>query len=83
MMGVIDQPGVGRHLAPGSPIKPGGAGGPGGPGGPGGARGREPVRAPMLGEHTTEILRTDLRLTEEQIRDLHQRGVVASASPER
>jgi 2-methylfumaryl-CoA isomerase len=77
MMGVIDQPGVGRHLAPGSPIKPGR------PGGPGGPRGREPVRAPMLGEHTTEILRTDLGLTEGEIRDLHQRGVVASASPER
>jgi 2-methylfumaryl-CoA isomerase len=71
LMGVIDQPGVGRYLAPASPISTGAAGD------------RKPARAPLLGEHTTEILRTDLGLSEQQIKDLHERGVVASASPER
>jgi 2-methylfumaryl-CoA isomerase len=71
MMGVIDQPGVGQYLAPASPIKAGAA------------DDREPVRAPILGEHTAEILRTDLGLSEDQVQDLHERGVVASASPGR
>ncbi len=71
MMGVIDQPGVGRYLAPGSPINAGAA------------DAREPVRASVLGEHTAEILRTDLGLSEHQIKDLHERGVVASAPPQR
>ncbi len=71
MMSVIDQPGVGRYLAPGSPINAGAAD----------ARG--PVRAPVLGEHTAEILRADLGLSEHQIKDLHERGVVASAPPQR
>jgi 2-methylfumaryl-CoA isomerase len=71
MMGIIDQPGVGRHLAPASPIRASAA------------DGREPVRAPMLGEHTAQVLRTDLGLSEYQIKELHERGVVASTSPER
>lgn len=71
MMGVIDQPGVGQYLAPASPIKAGAA------------DDREPVRAPVLGEHTAQILRADLGLSEYQINDLHERGVVASASPGR
>jgi 2-methylfumaryl-CoA isomerase len=71
LMGVIEQPGVGRYLAPGSPIK---AGAP---------ADREPVRAPLLGEHTDEILRDELGLGEDKIRDLHERGAVASASPQR
>jgi 2-methylfumaryl-CoA isomerase len=70
MMGIIDQPGVGRHLAPASPISASAAGD------------REPVKAPVLGEHTAQILRTDLGLSEYQIKELHDRGVVASASPE-
>jgi len=71
MMGVIDQPGVGEYLAPGSPVN---AGVPGA---------REPARAPLLGEDTAGILRTDLGLSEDQIRDLHERGVVASAPDQR
>jgi 2-methylfumaryl-CoA isomerase len=71
MMGVIDQPGVGRFLAPGSPVN---AGEP---------AAREPVRAPRLGEDTDSILRTDLGMSEDQIRDLHERGVVASAPEQR
>jgi len=71
MMGVIDQPGAGRHLAPASPVNAG----------PPDAR--QPARAPLLGEHTAEILRTDLGLSEDYIRELHERGVVASAPPQR
>jgi 2-methylfumaryl-CoA isomerase len=71
MMSVIDQPGVGPYLAPASPVKTGQAGD------------REPVRAPVLGEHTAEILRADLGLSEHQITDLHERGVVASAPEQR
>jgi 2-methylfumaryl-CoA isomerase len=67
MMGVIDQPGVGPYLAPGSPVNLGAA------------DSRQPARAPVLGEHTAEILRTDLGLSEQQIKDLQKRGVVASA----
>ena len=71
LMGVIEQPGVGRYLAPGSPIK---AGAP---------ADREPVRAPLLGEHTAEILRDELGLGEDEIKELHERGAVASAPPQR
>lgn len=71
MMSVIDQPGVGRYLAPGSPVN---AGVPGD---------REPVRAPVLGEDTADIIRADLGLSKDQIKDLHERGVVASAPHQR
>lgn len=71
MMGRIDQPGVGEHLAPASPIRPGGD------------DRREPQRAPVLGEHSTEILRTELGLDDHQIHDLHERGVVATPSIEK
>ena len=86
LLGVIEQPGVGRYLAPASPIKtvpvntvpvntvPVNTAPPGG---------REPARAPLLGEHTAEILRTDLGLSEDKIRELHERGAVVSASPQR
>jgi 2-methylfumaryl-CoA isomerase len=51
MMSVIDQPGVGRHVAPASPVAMSAS------------VDREPVRAPVLGEHTEQILRTDLGLS--------------------
>jgi len=62
MMHLIDQPGVGRHLAPGLPVTLDGAS-------------PTPVRAPVLGEHTTTVL-TRLGLTEAELADLHTRGVV-------
>ena len=61
----IEQPGVGRYLAPASPIDPQ-------------PLGRVPVkRAPLLGEHTEEILADLLGLSPHEIGDLHDRGVVA------
>jgi 2-methylfumaryl-CoA isomerase len=60
----IEHPGVGRYIAPRSPLhfEP---------------LGRLPVRrAPMLGEHTEEILAEVLRLGEREIADLHDRGIV-------
>ena len=67
MMAVVDQPGVGEYLAPGSPVATGT--------GP-----RAVVRAPVLGEHTDEILATWLGLGADEIRALHDRGIVAAAA---
>jgi 2-methylfumaryl-CoA isomerase len=61
----IDQPGVGRVLAAGSPILPVDLG-------------RLPVQpAPRLGEHTDEVLAEVLGLSAAEIGSLHDRGVVA------
>jgi 2-methylfumaryl-CoA isomerase len=67
MMREIDQPGVGRHLAPGSPIRAGH---------------RRVDRAPVLGEHTDTVLAGWLGLTDREIRELHERGVIRSAPKE-
>jgi 2-methylfumaryl-CoA isomerase len=66
LMGIIDQPGIGRYHAPASPINAGM---------------RAPLRAPLLGEDTAEILRADLGLSDDMIKELLERGVVATASP--
>jgi 2-methylfumaryl-CoA isomerase len=64
----IDHPGVGTYLAPRSPLHFG-------------RHGRLPVRrAPLLGEHTEEILAEVLRLSQTEIGRLHDAGVVASAA---
>jgi 2-methylfumaryl-CoA isomerase len=61
----LDQPGIGRYRVPGSPIGFG-------------AVGREvPLRAPLLGEHTDEILSADLGLSETEISRLRDNRVVA------
>jgi 2-methylfumaryl-CoA isomerase len=61
----IEHPGVGRYLAPASPLRFS-------------ALGRLPVRrAPMLGEHTEQILAEALGLSDRQIGELVARGVVA------
>jgi 2-methylfumaryl-CoA isomerase len=67
MMRVVDQPGVGRHLAPGSPIRAGE---------------RTVARAPVLGEHTDAVLAGWLGLADREIRELHDRGVIQSAPRE-
>jgi 2-methylfumaryl-CoA isomerase len=71
LTGIIDQPGVGRYHAPASPIAAGPAGD------------RVAVRAPLLGEDTEKILRADLGISDDTIKELLERGVVATASPSR
>jgi len=61
----IDQPGVGRYLVPGSPIDFSAS------------PRQEPTRAPILGEHTDEILTQDLGMSYKQIGELRDNGVVA------
>lgn len=61
----IEHPGVGRYLAPRSPLDFG-------------VSGRLPVRrAPALGEHTEEVLAEVLGLAQHEIGDLAGRGIVA------
>jgi 2-methylfumaryl-CoA isomerase len=68
MFGEVEQPGVGRYLAPASPLDFS-------------AVARVPVRhAPRLGEHTEQILADVLGLTAGEIGRLHDEGVVASST---
>jgi 2-methylfumaryl-CoA isomerase len=67
----IDQPGVGPHLAPGSPISIG----------PRGTVARV-ERAPSLGEHSEWILRDDLGLGSDEVREFLDAGIVAGAKPQ-
>jgi len=60
----IDQPGLGRYLAPGTPNNFTGVE-------------RTVPRAPLLGEHTDEILSGELGLSDAEIGKLHDAGVVA------
>jgi 2-methylfumaryl-CoA isomerase len=70
MFAEIDQPGIGTYLMPGSPLHCG-------------AMPRVEVRrAPLLGEHTDEILATCLGLGDAEIGRLHDAGVVAGPEPE-
>jgi 2-methylfumaryl-CoA isomerase len=67
MFEMVEQPGVGTYLMPGTPLDFG-------------ALPRRPVRrAPLLGEHTEEILADILGLSAGEIGRLHDAGVVASA----
>jgi 2-methylfumaryl-CoA isomerase len=70
MFAEVDQPGIGTYLMPGSPLHCG-------------ATPRVEVRrAPLLGEHTDEILATCLGLGDAEIGRLHDGGVVAGPEPE-
>ncbi len=63
----VQQPGIGTYLMPGSPLSFG-------------SFEREPVRrAPVLGEHTDEVLAEVLGLSDAEIGRLHDGGVVAGA----
>lgn len=69
MFEIIEQPGVGEYIAPGAPFDFG-------------AVPRAPVkRAPLLGEHTDEILSDILGLSTAEVGRLHDEGIVASAEP--
>ena len=63
----VEQPGIGRYLMPGSPLDFGAS-----------PRGTV-ARAPILGEHTDEILLGVLKLSERAVGELHDRGLVAGA----
>jgi 2-methylfumaryl-CoA isomerase len=65
----IEQPGIGRYLAAGNPLDFGAA--------PRGAV----ARAPILGEHTDEILLGVLKLGEREVGALHDKGLVAGSAP--
>ena len=65
----IEQPGIGSYLAAAHPLDFGAA-----------PRGPVP-RAPILGEHTDEILLGVLRLSEREVGALHDRGLVAGKAP--
>jgi 2-methylfumaryl-CoA isomerase len=61
----IEQPGIGTYLVPGSPLDFGKVGR------------MPPRRAPLLGEHTDEVLSDLLGLDDSEIRRLYEQGVVA------
>jgi len=68
MFAEVEQPGIGTYLAPGSPLAFS-------------AHERAaPVRAPLLGEHTDEVLADILGLGDGEIARLHDRGIVAGSS---
>jgi 2-methylfumaryl-CoA isomerase len=64
MFSMVEQPGIGTYLMPGSPLQ----------------FGASPrlaaTRAPLLGEHTDEILSTVLELSDGEIANLHDKRVV-------
>ena len=62
----LEQPGVGRHLVPGSPLAFSQI------------QDRGAATAPLLGEHTEQILSEDLGLTPAAIGSLIDRGIAAS-----
>jgi len=68
MWAEIEHPGLGSYLAPASPLHFS-------------RSGRVPVRrAPVLGEHTEEILAQDLGLSATEIGRLHDDGIVAGTA---
>ena len=65
MFSLLQQPGIGEYLVPGSPLEFS-------------ALGRlPPTRAPVLGEHTDQVLAELLGLSDTEIGRLHDAGVVA------
>lgn len=65
LFSMIRQPGIGSYLMPGSPINFSAINNP------------APTAAPVLGEHSDEILSAELGLSMEQIGRLHDRKIVA------
>ena len=69
MFAEVEQPGIGTYLMPGSPLDFSGA------------ERLAPMAAPVLGEHTDEVLADVLGLGDSEIGRLYERGVVAGAAP--
>lgn len=65
MFSELEQPGVGRYLVPGSPLNFGAL------------KRNPPVRAPLLGEHTDQILSRELGMSDGEIGRLRDAGIVA------
>jgi 2-methylfumaryl-CoA isomerase len=65
MFSMLDHPGVGTYLTPGSPLRFGAT------------ERQEVVRAPLLGEHTDEILSGVLDMSEAEIGRLHDDRIIA------
>ena len=65
----VEQPGIGAYMMPGSPLDFSAA------------ERLSPRRAPLLGEHTEEILGGVLGLSDTEIGRLSDRGVVAGVTP--
>ena len=66
MFSSIDQPGVGRHLVPGSPLSFGGPL----------AGDRNALEAPLLGEHTEQVLADNLKLSAAEIGNLADHDLI-------
>ena len=69
MFGEVEQPEIGTYLMPGSPLAFSGA------------ERLRPERAPLLGEHTDEVLAGVLGLGDIEIGRLHDQGIVAGPTP--
>jgi 2-methylfumaryl-CoA isomerase len=68
MFETVEQPGIGSYLMPGSPVRFSGVE-------------RVPVKpAPLLGQHTDDVLSGVLGRSPEEIAKLHEEGVVATAA---
>ena len=65
----IEQPGIGNLLTPSQALRFGGL------------ETEPPAPAPLLGQHTDEILAQELGLSAGEIGKLHDRGLVAGAAP--
>ena len=65
MMGLINQPEIGSYIASGSPIRFSES------------ENLAALPAPVLGEHTEEILKDDLGLGDSEVGDLFKQGIVA------
>lgn len=68
MFKLMQQPGIGTYLAPGSPFNFSSS------------QRQEPVPAPLLGQHTDEVLAGELGLSSGQIGDLRRKGIVAGGN---
>lgn len=67
LFAMVNQPGIGEYLAPGSPIRFTGT------------ENLSAMPAPVLGQHTDEILADELGMSSAQIGKLHDNGIVAGA----
>ncbi len=65
LFSMVEQPGIGEYLMPGSPIHFSGV------------ENLSAKAAPLLGEHTDQILAEDLGLSSGEIGQLHDNGIVA------